>query len=141
MRKSNANKLYFTTIAAVLFLTYHVLFLSLFSFTKKISLVTSRLNIGCIIPNIVKATAAMSRKDTKRCYWSNGRVQNTFGAVPDKKQSPASLKSTASIGRTSLLNNGWDGVGQFLKKKGNRWLKFSLKLISLLKKHPNEEAK
>ena len=50
---------------------------------KKISLVTSRLNIGCIIPNIVKATAAMSRKDTKRCYWSNGRVQNTFGAVPD----------------------------------------------------------
>ena len=52
---------------------------------KKISLVTSRLNIGCIIPNIVKATAAMSRKDTKRCYWSNGRVQNTFGAVPDKK--------------------------------------------------------
>ena len=102
---------------------------------KKISLVTSRLNIGCIIPNIVKATAAMSRKDTKRCYWSNGRVQNTFGAVPDKKQSPASLK-TYSLNLPNQPIEQWLGWSWtiFEEKKEIIWLKFSLKLISRRKK-------
>ena len=119
MRKSNANKLYFSTIAAVLFLTYHVLFLSLFSFTKKISLVTSRLNIGCIIPNIVKATAAMSRKDTKRCYWSNGRVQNTFGAVPDKK-TVTCLTKDYSLNLPNQPIEQWLGWSwTIFEKKGN----------------------
>lgn len=83
----------------------------------------------------------MSTKDTKRCYWSNGRVQNTFGAVPDKKQSPASLK-TYSLNLPNQPIEQWLGWSWTIFEKKRKYMaEIFVKMDFTIKKNLNEEAK
>ena len=83
----------------------------------------------------------MSRKDTKRCYWSNGRVQNTFGAVPDKK-TVTCLTKDYSLNLPNQPIEQWLGWSWtiFEEKKGNYMAEIFVK-IDFTIKNPNEEAK